>query len=286
MARYVPRPEPGAFPAGLLAVLVHLALAAVLVIGLRWQTKPAEPVSVELVRAETAPSPPAPVVEPPRPVPPPPDPKPEPKVEAPPPPKPAPKVVPKPDIALEQQKKLKEAKEREAKRLDEEKKQEAKLQDEKKRREAEAKNERARLDEQLKRELNNDRAKAQDDQAARELASLKADQARQDAAAKAAAAATAASDSRAQNEWRARIVAKIRPLVLIPDGLSGNPEALFDVVLLPTGDVASARLRRSSGNKAYDDALERAILKASPLPLPTRSEVFSRELRLVFRPNE
>jgi colicin import membrane protein len=56
------------------------------------------------------------------------------------------------------------------------------------------------------------------------------------------------------------------------------------VFLLPTGEVQSIRLVRSSGNKVLDDAWERAILKSSPLPKPARAEIFRRDLRLVFRP--
>jgi colicin import membrane protein len=50
--------------------------------------------------------------------------------------------------------------------------------------------------------------------------------------------------------------------------------------------VFSARLRKSSGNKDYDDAVERAILKSSPLPKPDRPDQFQRELTLKFRPRE
>jgi colicin import membrane protein len=46
----------------------------------------------------------------------------------------------------------------------------------------------------------------------------------------------------------------------------------------------SAKLRQSSGNKAYDAAVERAILKSSPLPRPDRPEQFRRELEIKFRP--
>jgi colicin import membrane protein len=38
---------------------------------------------------------------------------------------------------------------------------------------------------------------------------------------------------------------------------------------LPTGEVLSIRMLKSSGNPAYDTAVERAILKSSPLPLPS-----------------
>ena len=53
---------------------------------------------------------------------------------------------------------------------------------------------------------------------------------------------------------------------------------------LPTGEVMSAKLRKSSGHKAYDAAVERAILKSSPLPKPDRPEQFQRALEIKFRP--
>ena len=85
-----------------------------------------------------------------------------------------------------------------------------------------------------------------------------------------------------------KIKAKIKSnVVLPPAGIAGNPEAIFDVVQLPTGEVLEpVRLRKSSGNRAYDEAVERAILKSSPLPRPDRPDQFARELQLKFRPVE
>lgn len=82
------------------------------------------------------------------------------------------------------------------------------------------------------------------------------------------------------------IKARIKSNIVLPPDLQGNPEAIFDVVQLPTGEVLSARLRKSSGHKGYDDAVERAILKSSPLPRPNRPDQFMRELQLKFRPQE
>jgi len=56
---------------------------------------------------------------------------------------------------------------------------------------------------------------------------------------------------------------------------------------LPTGDVlGTPRLRRSSGDPRYDDAVLRAILKSSPLPRPEDPKVFTRNLELRFRPQD
>jgi len=83
-----------------------------------------------------------------------------------------------------------------------------------------------------------------------------------------------------------RIRSKIKSNVVLPPDIKGNPEAIFDVVQLPTGEVLSARLKTSSGHKPYDEAVERAILKSSPLPKPDRPDQFRRELQLKFRPRE
>jgi colicin import membrane protein len=78
----------------------------------------------------------------------------------------------------------------------------------------------------------------------------------------------------------------VRSNIVLPLDLTGNPEAQFDVLLLPTGEVQTVRLVRSSGNKVLDEAWERAILKSSPLPRPAKAEIFQRDLRLVFRPRD
>ena len=83
-----------------------------------------------------------------------------------------------------------------------------------------------------------------------------------------------------------KIRTKIRSNVVLPADIAGNPEAIFDVVQLPTGEVLSARLRSSSGNRAYDEAVERAILKSAPLPPTDRPDQFVRDLQLKFRPKE
>ena len=64
--------------------------------------------------------------------------------------------------------------------------------------------------------------------------------------------------------------------MIVPADLAGNPEAIFEVVQLPTGEIIDAKLRKSSGNRAYDDAVQRAILKSSPLPRPDRAGLFQR----------
>jgi colicin import membrane protein len=101
-----------------------------------------------------------------------------------------------------------------------------------------------------------------------------------------AARAQASARDRALGEWVGKIRSKIRgniPTQVVQD-VAGNPEAVFDVALLPTGEVLTVRMRKSSGNRAYDEAIERAILKSSPLPRPDQPSLFRRDLELKFRP--
>jgi len=86
--------------------------------------------------------------------------------------------------------------------------------------------------------------------------------------------------------WVDKIRLKIRNNIHLPPDLKGNPEALFLVTQLPTGEVLQARLVISSGHAAYDEAVLRAILKSSPLPKPDSPGVFERELKLTFRPKD
>ena len=265
--RALERRDPGAGFSWLLAITVHVALFTVLFFGIRWKTKQADPVMAELwsqlpavEQPRVEPPPPPPRVEP-KPPPPKPEPAPEPKVE--------PKPEPKPDIALEQERKKKEEAEKKKREEAEKKKQdELRAKEEKERREKEVAE---------KRRLEDETRKRMQDQLNRELA----------AAPKAPATAPpVAGDPAALASWQNQIQAKIRSNIVLPPDLAGNPQAEFDVALLPTGEVLSVKLARSSGNRTLDDAWERAILKSSPLPRPSKPEIFVRDLRLKFRPSE
>jgi colicin import membrane protein len=90
------------------------------------------------------------------------------------------------------------------------------------------------------------------------------------------------------DEYKAKIQSKIRRNVVQPPNVRDDARAEFMVTLLPGGTVLTAELKKSSSNKAYDDAVERAILKSSPLPLPPDVQLFNRfrELDLTFKPDK
>jgi colicin import membrane protein len=226
------RLQPALGPSFALSALVHLALIAVLFLGVRFQSSPPSTVTVELWDAP----PPPPVVEEPKP--PPPAPKPEPEVQP---------EVKKPEIVLPEKAKPK-PKPPPPKRD---------LAFEKRMRE-QAVNEQKQLDEQRRE---------------RDLRDLIARQ-------------QAAAVSRALATWSEKIRQKVRGNIILPQDIPGNPEAIFDVSLLPTGEVLTVRKRKSSGHAGYDDAVERAIMKSSPLPLPDDRNLFQRQLELKFHPQD
>jgi colicin import membrane protein len=250
------RKEPGRKWALALAVAVHLIFAAVLVFGVNWQTKEASPVMAELWSSLPALAPkPAPQ----------PEPEPAPLPE----PEPQPKPVPKPEPKLEQPKPVKADIELKDKKKEKEKK---RKEEERKKAEAEKK-----LKDQVLKEQQ-DRLEAEQEALNKQRA---AEAARQQMAAQAAA-------QRLMNDAISRISSHIRRFIIMPPDVAGNPQAEFEVSLIPTGEVLNVKLSRSSGNPAYDNAVERAIRKASPLPLPTDPALVGRfrELKLKFRPNE
>ena len=243
----LPYEEPGRVPSVVLAVAVHLLLAIFLFFGVRWQSKEPEAVMVELWS-----SPPAVekiVVEPA-----PPQPEPVPKVEV----KPEPVVeAPKPDIALEKKKEPKKEPKKEVVKPEPPKKEPPKLKlDRSKDIRAQLERETAELNKQLEKDRILDQMK-------REGAALAA---------------------RADATYKGKLRDKIKSNVVLPPDIPGNPEAIFDVVQLPTGEVLSVKLRKSSGHKAFDDAVDRAINKSSPLPKPDRPEQFQRSLEIKYRP--
>lgn len=103
-----------------------------------------------------------------------------------------------------------------------------------------------------------------------------------------AQAEQAAAVGRIVDEAMSKISSKIRRNIVMPPDVANEAQAIFAVTLLPGGAVLNARLAQSSGNAAYDNAVERAILKSQPLPLPADASLFNRfrELKLKFKPVE
>jgi colicin import membrane protein len=105
---------------------------------------------------------------------------------------------------------------------------------------------------------------------------------------KRAIAEAAAAKQRQLAQWMESIKKRVRSKLTLPP-MNANPEAVYSVTLLPGGEVLEVRLIKSSGVPAYDDAVERAIHAASPLPVPPDSDMFQQYFRQAtykFRPVE
>ncbi len=253
-----------------LALAMHAVFILLIVFGVSWQRKPPTPVQADLwsnlpplpqTRA-VAPPPPAPE---PTPAPP----KPAPRVTPPPPPK-VERAAPKPDIALK-----KVEKEKKAEPKPPPKPEPRKIEDDKvarQQKEAQARAQREARERDTQRELAEKEAKAAADKVAAEKA----------AAERAARAAEASENQKYINGIHAKVWAR----VAVPPDLQGSPEAVFVVSLLPGGELQSVVMRKSSGNPAYDAAIERAIRQAQPFNVPTGDQ-FHRSFRsfpMAFRP--
>ena len=265
MTMHFEREEPGIRGSVVLAVLVHALLFGVLFFGVRWQSRPPETISVELWVPPAAVAPPVERVEV----------KPEPKVELPPPPpRPEPKVEPPrpPDIAIKDKPKPEPPK--------------PKVEPPKPKPEpVKPKAEPLKPKADPAKPRDEEMQKRMREELAREQHALKIDQERElikDQLAREHAAA----GQKALATYVDKIRAKIKGNIIMPQDIKGNPEAIFNVVQLPTGEVLNIRLTKSSGHRGFDDAVERAILKSSPLPTPDTGELFFRELTLKFKPLE
>jgi colicin import membrane protein len=252
--------EPYKLPSGLLAVLVHGMFFAVLFLGVNWHSKPPESMEVEIwdslpvtqtepAKIEPLPVPPIEVAKPVEPPSP---------VEVTPP--------PKAEIELIDKKKTKNKPAQPPKVV-------------------ENKQAQLKLAEQVQAE--------QAAQAAQSLQTVKDAQAALIAKAAQAEqerlrAARASEITRIVNDYGNRIKAKIRRNIVMPPNVPDNAQAEFTVILLPGGAVLSSKLTKSSGNAAYDEAVDRAISMTQTLPLPPDADLFKnfRELNLKFKPKE
>jgi colicin import membrane protein len=307
-----------------LALLAHALLLAALTWGIDWKTKSDNSISVsaELWSAlprEAAPRlqepvettlPPEQKPQPsPKPEPQPapnPEPKPQPTL-----PKPAPKPAPEPDrqdaeIALKKEKAEREKKQREDKlrqeKLREEKAKELKDKEQKakaeKLKEEEKEREKKKLAEKAKQQAEEKkRAEAKALKEAQEKAEeeKQAEANRQANIRRIQGMAGATGDDNAKGSalkasgpsasYAGRIRARIKPNIAFNDDVDGNPKAEVEVRVGTDGTILSRKLIQASGNKAWDEAVLKAIDKTGNLPRDTDGQV-QPVMVISFRPKD
>lgn len=276
----------------LAALLMHVLLLGLLLGGVQCSAKPKPPEVIEasLLNPEQIGQPP-PKPEPAKPEPPKPEP-PKPEPPKPEPPKPEP---PKPEPPKEDPRKAEEAARQKV--------EQARLENERllaQKAEAEALRVKAEAEALAKREAEELVRKTQEEEKQRKLAEeerkrkeeeakrLAEEKARQDALQKQLQAEEDARVAKiigaVQQTWQQQLSAAIARNWRRPPGLPNGLRCKVEIELLPNGMVRNVRVLRSSGVPAFDDSVVTAVLKSSPLPLPSDPRAFVAELAPTFDP--
>jgi colicin import membrane protein len=305
-----PQPASGTAPALSLALLAHAGLIAALALGTQWRASTPTVVSAELWASLPQVAAPRPATAP-EPPPPPPAPVPAPApAPAPPPPPPPPAVAPSPpppdpQIAIEQQRRERQAREqreqqeREA-RARQERERQAREAQERQRAEAAARERAAEQQRQeaaerqrQEREQREQRLRAEAEARERAAEEARLVQQREEALRRIMGqagasgtperAGTAARDAAPSAAYAGRLVAHIKPRIVFAGSPPGNPEAVVEVRTGPAGTVIARRLVSSSGHREWDEAVLRAIDRAGTLPRDSDGNV-PPVIEIRFRP--
>ena len=273
----MPRP-PGGMGRGLaLALGVHVLLVLALAFSVSWHTSSPAVAEAELWGA--VPQVAAPRATDPEP---PPKPVPQPVKAAPPPPvvrpEPEPAKVPDAQIALEKAKK-EDARREEAKR--EEARREKLAEDARDAKEKE-KEDLARKKKEKLAEAERKAEEALVEARERNIKKILGDA----AATGSAEAKGAAPESKSISpSYAGRLKARVKPNIVYPDAIEGNPIAEVLVTCAPDGKIISRKLSKASGVKSWDEAVLRAIDKTEVFPLD-EGRMPSPTLTLVFSPRD
>jgi colicin import membrane protein len=85
--------------------------------------------------------------------------------------------------------------------------------------------------------------------------------------------------------YAGRIRARIKPNIAFNDDVEGNPKAEVEVRVGTDGTILSRKLIQASGNKAWDEAVLKAIDKTGNLPRDTDGQV-QPVMVISFRPKD
>ena len=280
---FTPPPQPGMLRAFGIAVLAHLLLLLALTWGLQWK-RDSQDMAAEAELWSSVPQQAAPK-EVPQPPPPPPPPveKVQPKLEP---------VNRDAEIALEQEKKRKAAEDERERREAQEREKRKKLEAQRKKEEELKKQEQTRLAaENRKKEEEEKKRKEKQKEAeqAKKLAQMREENLRRIQGMAGGTSSNeqgrAAQSSGPSASWAGRVRARVKPNIVFTDDVSGNPAAEVDVRLSPDGTIVSRRISKSSGIKAWDEAVLRALDKTEVLPRDTDGSV-PRSGTLIFKPKD
>ena len=263
----------------MLALVVHVGLLLALALGVSWRASEPTGATAELWAAVPEFAAPAEVAPPPRPEPPPapvsrvvqPEPKPEPAPSR------------DAEIAIEKAKLQKEALERqererkEAFEREKAREREAKAEAEKKRQQAQQEEQRKKLAEEKAEKAEAERQeKLRQENLKRMLGQAGATGAPQ-------STGSAQRDAGPSANYAGRIIARVRPNILLTEPVPAAISAEVEVRAAPDGTIVGRRLVKPSGNAIWDDAVLRAIDRTETLPRDVDGRVPS-PMTLIFKP--
>jgi colicin import membrane protein len=87
------------------------------------------------------------------------------------------------------------------------------------------------------------------------------------------ATGTGARNAAPSSGYGGRIIARLKPNLVLTDSIPGNPEAVVSIRCAPDGTIISRRITKSSGSSAWDDAVVRAIDRTGVLPRDTDGRI-------------
>ena len=260
-----PQPRQGLLRAYGLALLIHGLLLAALTWGVSWRRSDTS-LSVEAELWSAVPQQAAPRLA-------------EPEPQAQPTPAPPKAEQPRPseaEIALERERERKAREKAEQERLEK-----ARLERERQEREKKL------AEEKKKKELE---AKRQEQEEARQREKLRQENLKRMAGLASGTGAptatgTAQQSSGPSSSYAGRIRARIKPNIVFPEELAGNPSAEVEVRTSPDGTIVGRKLLKSSGHRTWDEAVLKAIDKTESLPRDVDGLV-PPHLVISFRPKD
>jgi colicin import membrane protein len=85
--------------------------------------------------------------------------------------------------------------------------------------------------------------------------------------------------------WQAQIQAKIERAWLRPPTARSGIECVLNVTQVPGGEVTQVSIGDCNGDQAVRESIEAAVYRASPLPPPPDPSLFDRNLKINFKPD-
>ncbi len=85
--------------------------------------------------------------------------------------------------------------------------------------------------------------------------------------------------------YGSKVRAKVKPNIIFTEDIAGNPVAEVEVRTTLDGTIISQRLVKTSGNKAWDEAVIKAIIRTETMPRDTDGRVPT-PMIIEFRPKD